>query len=139
MPRATVQSTIERRRHQLEQADEMTVRHSSVEGWAAVDGAGEAVVDVKFPVLFCERPVFTFGHELSDNVWPTQGAFPTVSATVVTWSFVTRGPTKRYWDGARLAVVVGGPDGMHSLLHYSFAGKAFRNPVLPDTGTNEPI
>jgi hypothetical protein len=137
--RASIQSNLEWRRYDLERADSFTAKYSVVQGAVYIGGAGEALAAVAFPVLFFERPIFTFGHELADNTWPVAGQFPVASASIAQWDIKVRPDTKQYWVGAELAICLTGPSDMRSHLHFRFSGQAFRNPVSADTNTTDTL
>lgn len=134
----SIQQNLERRRTQLAQQDAMTVKYSVVEGDIPVTGAGETLATVRFPIQFTEKPMFTFGHELADNVWPIPGAYPMVSATVVSWTKIERSGSRQYWTGASVAIVIDGA-AAQSILHFHFSGRAFRNPAADPARTTDTL
>lgn len=99
-----------------------------------VVGVGEAIIEIPFPVLFVERPGFTSGFSLDENVSPQLTNFPTYSAVVVQW---VRQPKKTTSDnansflyaGAILSVRLTGDVSQRATLHTRFEGKAMRNPL----------
>lgn len=96
----------------------------------------EALVTITFTQTFIEKPVFTFGSELSTNQAATSGSFPQLSATVHRWVTSPAGYSTLY-EGAVLGVVASGALGLAINLHYSFSGKC-TSPLVPaynDTGT----
>lgn len=129
-------SPLESRRAAVGRIDAMGAKVHRVQGFLTVDGAGEAAVEVAFPVWFIERPLCTFGGEMAENESPEAGGFPTVSVVVLAWAFQDYPGGVRYYSGARLAVVTTGRDGHQMLVHWQAEGKALRNPV-GDTGTTD--
>lgn len=114
----------------------MTVKVTRVSGYVLlVHGvditAAEGSVDIPFPVVFTEKPVFTFGAELDDNHRPLAGVFPTLAAVVARWQVVGRveGVTEGRFKGATVVTVSTGQAAQNIWLHYSFEGKAIRNPL----------
>lgn len=121
---------IEKNRDNTTRIDAMTVKVTEFSGRVQILGAGESAVDIQFPVLFSERPVFTYGGELDENHHPVAGSYPTISAIVDTWDQVgkTESSDGRF-KGARVVVVTTGTEGQHMWLHFSFTAKAMRNPL----------
>jgi hypothetical protein len=132
-------SATTRRGRSLESLAEQTVKNGMVHGFVEIDGTGEAMVDVTFPATFLEKPAFTFGFELADNTWPTDGAFPVYSASVITWVTSKRSNDRVYYLGARLGVVIFGVSDMRSILHYIAAGQKFTDPVNNDFSIGAPL
>lgn len=124
------QGRAERARTDRGRIDAMTVKETQVSGRVLVDGAGEAAIDVPFAVVFSERPIFTFGGELDVNHTPEATNFPTVSAVVLSWDKVDDidNVFDGRYKGARIAVVTTGKVDMKMWVHYSFQGRAMRNP-----------
>jgi hypothetical protein len=122
----------ETRRRGVERVDDMSAKDTTVTGFSAIDGVGEALVEVLFPVAFGQKPVFAFGGEL-DETTPTVvlGQFPSYSGVVVSWTVVNKitGAFSGYYTGCTIAVVVGGLPSQKSWLHWSFRAPAIRNPV----------
>lgn len=94
-------------------------------GFASIKDPGEAVISIPFPVRFFEKPSFTFGFELGENIAYTWGEVPTVSACVGRWVIGRRGETGAvFYDGAEVALVTTGPAEFTGILHYRFKGRA---------------
>lgn len=88
----------------------------------------ETTVDVTFPCWFIEKPALTFGAEVTDSIIEA-GAFPTVSAVVVSWTMVHEQRLGGgYYTGCRLALVVSGRDGQRFSINWNAEGKAVRAP-----------
>jgi hypothetical protein len=122
----------ERRRVYVEAAIERQVKQGVVQGLVNVDGVGESVVVVSFPVVFMEKPVFAPGLELADNYWLALGQFPLWAAVVAMWITDTSASGVVRYIGAEIGVNITGPDTLRSIFHYSFSGKSFSNPANRD-------
>lgn len=136
---------METRRDDVRRIEGMTVKVTRVTGYVllvhdAEVVTAEATVDLPFPVTFTEKPVFTFGSELADNHRALAGSYPTLSAVVVGWDTVGEvvGATEGRFVGATVVTVSSGQAGQNIWLHYSFEGKAIRNP-LNDVGTVDDV
>lgn len=127
---SVIQQSINSQRRYTETLSEQAVRDGACLGFVELEGSGEAIVDIEFPLRFLERPLFTAGLELRDNQWLTWGAFPTWSATVSKWVTETAGETRLY-VGAALAVVTFNAD--RADLHYSFKARSLTSPSGPPT------
>lgn len=134
---------IEARRDDISRVRQMEVKVTRVTGYVLISHedevtSAEASVDLPFPVVFTEKPVFTYGSELDANHRPLAGEYPTFSATVVNWDTVgaLAGATEGRYTAATVVVVTSGQAGQAIWLHYSFEGKAIRNPLssLEDLG-----
>lgn len=130
-----MRNPFEQRRADLDRIDSMMVKVHTVTGWLDVTNAGEASVDVNFPVWFIEKPGFYFGGELADGFSPVETDFPTISVMVLRWDIETRG-LGEYWVGATLGVVTTGAADQKVTVHWHMEGKALRNPV-GDNGETE--
>lgn len=113
---------------QARQLEDATGRVHTISGEFLVDGAGEALVPVNFPVVFIEKPRFHFGGELSPGSVITDGQFPTVSAVVGTWTYMER-QVQPFYRGATLCVVTTGPAEQKMMIHWTMTGRAITNPV----------
>jgi len=106
-----------------------------IKGRTRVLGLGEATVDIRFPVIYIEPPIFQFGGELAEGSSLVQGTFPTISAIVSQWEIDEPdldlfGQSLRIWyRGATLAIVTTGPPDTDVYLHWTFTGRAVSNPV----------
>lgn len=123
----------------------MTVKVTRVTGYVLlvheIDVASaEASVDIPFPVVFTEKPVFTYGAELATNHRALAGSFPTLNAVVARWTTKGEvvGATEGRFTGANVVTVTSGQGGQNIWLHYSFEGKAIRNP-LNDAGSVDDV
>lgn len=109
---------------------QQVVQHGIATGFVDLAGPGESTVEIAFPQIFAEKPVFTFGFELGPSSWIETGDFPVGTAVVTRWQNrqLNDMPT---WVGAKLAVVLVGIKGP-AVLHYDFKAKALATP----TGTS---
>jgi hypothetical protein len=84
--------------------------------------AGESYCDIVFPIRFYERPNFGFGFELGESQRPTEGQYPTISASIGAWDLGRRGATgAAFYTGATLFITLA-PYGVSGSLHYRFVG-----------------
>lgn len=122
----------EQRRSQLERMADFGVTMTEVSGVATTYGTGEFSSEAKFNVLFLERPTPSISWEILDpegmSVPPVAGQWPTVSSGVFAWEVDSRGPDDWY-IGATIGSVITGIDTQLINIHWSFRGRAFRNPV----------
>lgn len=101
-----------------------------ISGEFPFQGAGEGKVDVIFPVMFMEKPIFTFGAEVPDSQTIVSGKYPTISAAVAEWKMLERPPITRLYYGCSVIVVVGGYQSQKLIVHWSLEGTALMNPGL---------
>lgn len=120
---------LEARRGATGRLDSLTGRVHTVQGFFDLDGAGEALLDVNFPVWFMERPLFTFGAEMRAGNALSVGAYPTISVLVLRWSMKDYPGGVSYFAGATLVVVADGTADQSMLVHWRVEGKALRNPT----------
>lgn len=141
MPAYRPRGLMESRREDVKRIDAMTVKVTRVTGRVLVVGSGEVTVNIPFAVNFTEKPVFNFGGELDDNHRATAGRYPTVSGVIVGWEVVKEieGATDGYFVAADIALVTTGQDDQNMWFHYSFEGKAIRNPLLDIEGTDDSL
>ncbi len=131
---------METRRETVRRIDAMTVKVTRVSGRLLVGGQGEGSVDVPFPVEFVERPIFNFGGELDVNHRATAGRYPSVSAVIVDWVIIgANNGTEGHFKGATLAVTSRGTAGQKMWIHYTFEGKALRNPLNATDATDQAL
>ena len=101
-----------------------------ISGEFPFQGAGEGKVDVVFPVMFTEKPMFTFGAEIPDGQTIASGAYPTISACVAEWKMLERPPITRLYYGCSVLVVVGGYQSQKLLVHWNLEATALTNPGI---------
>ena len=139
---SSIQAPFEKRRGGIERQRSVQGRNHRVEGrfpfTNPITGAGESVVAVNFPVWFIDKPSMSFGGELDINEVLIDGAFPTLSALVKTWTTQVRdGAT--YYVGANLLVVSSGAPNQRMFVHWQMEGKALVNPLLQPHNTDDAI
>lgn len=119
--------------------EDMAAKITRFIGRVLVVNAGEAAVEVNFPVLFSQRPIFGYGGELDENHHATLLSYPTISAVVTDWVTVPTGVgLEPRFRGARIAVVTTGVPDQQMWLHFSFEATAIRNPTNT-IGTTEDV
>jgi len=113
---------------------------TAVEGTFLVDGSGEAVKIVNFPIKFINRPVFTTGGELHLDTTPVPGQYPTMSCVINRWATEQHaGFSKMYFVGAQLLVVTTGPATQRLWVHWRASGVAIVNPAVEHSLTSDSI
>lgn len=138
--RPPTQAPLEDRRGTVNRVESMSGRDHFVQGHLTLAGAGEASIEVRFPVWFIEKPIFTFGGELAEGESPTQTKYPTISAVVLRWILQEYPGDIHYWSGAILGAVSTGIPEQNLVLHWQFQGRALRNPTSDSGGdTNSTI
>lgn len=115
----------------LQRVHEASAKETWVMGRVLVQGVGETMVDVTFPVTFGERPlpVLGGGEYINDHM-PEWNAFPTCQAVVVKWNTkTTSGGTGQpdYYTGATLAITTTGPVDQRIEMSFAFVGVALTN------------
>lgn len=108
---------------------DFSARQFTVCGEILVNGVGESVVSVPFPVVFIERPLFHFGGVLDDNQTVTAGSYPTLSAVVSSFDVKRSGIEKTEYTGANIAITTTGVAEQRMVLCWFFVGKALVNPI----------
>lgn len=135
--RPPTQAPLEDRRGVIERIEGMAGRVHRVQGHFSKKGAGEASIEVRFPVWFIEKPIFTFGGELAENTSPTTRKFPTISVIVLNWILQEYPGDINYYIGAILGPVSTGTSDQEIIVHWQFEGKALRNPTSDSGGTTD--
>lgn len=132
----TAQVGMEKRRSDLARIDNSSIKTTHVNGFELIQDAGDATVEITFPVIFTEKPSMDFGGELDENQSPETGNFPTVSVVVVAWKKayedrVGGGEGAPGWYvGATLAVVTTGRADHRMWVHWGAKGKAITDPAM---------
>jgi hypothetical protein len=121
----TVQKALAAQRNYSETLTEQSVRNGTAAGFVELDGEGESTVAITFPIRFIEKPIFTVGLELADNVWLSFGNFPIWSATIGGWT-TAPADNEPLIVGALIGIYVSGA--ARSILHYQFQGRSLTNP-----------
>lgn len=124
---------LEGRRHEVERSTSILADRLEVEGFVELTGAGEATLEVEFPVAFTEIPSISDGGHLIEGQVLVAGQFPRWNVGVAQWRTMPNRPgAAPLYTGALLVIVAEGPEGMRSVAHYQFRGRALRNPISPD-------
>lgn len=125
----------ERRRSDIVHSQETQATEHIVKGSTEIEGAGETFLEVAFPVVYINKPTFMLAGELGSLSSPVPGAFPTLSAIVVSWDIDTPdldlygASLRQHYRGATLAVVTTGVETQTMRVHWTFMGMAITNPV----------
>lgn len=133
---SNIQRSIRDQRNYIETLAEQTIRDGHVHGFIDLASDGEVIAEIKFPIAFMEKPVFTYGLELGKNLWFSYGQFPIHSATVGRWT-IQRPADSTLYVGAAIGIVVIGA--ARSILHYSFEGRSFTVPTGTETTVSTPL
>lgn len=109
-------------------------RQLEVVGLIEIVGAGEATVDVSFPVRFVEHPSFSFGGEMVENSAITAGQHPTISIMVLRWMTEEATPgtleqDQQIFVGASLIIVTTGIPDQRQRAHFQVRGRGIVSPV----------
>lgn len=118
----------EARRGTTNRLDDVTGKIHSIQGFVNIVGAGEAILDVNFPVWFLEKPLFTFGGEMAPGEVLTAGQYPMISMIVHSWVMKDYPNNVSYFAGAHLIVVTTGSATQRLIGHWQAQAKALRNP-----------
>lgn len=113
-----------------------SVQNGDATGFIKIDGAGECIATIEFPIKFTKKPVFTAGLELAENLSLTWGGFPIWAATVGGWG-TDRADGEPIYAKAVVGIVVFGVEG--ATLHYRFAAPSYTNPINADLSMNTPL
>lgn len=120
---------MEDRRAEVGRIEAMSGQEIRTFGFVEVEGSGELVFDVVFPVRYLERPFFSFGAELMPNQGIVTGSYPTVSQIVKSWTkFVAADGVTEYYTGATIVAVLMGHAEIRSILHWQVLAMAIMNP-----------
>ena len=101
---------------------------ASVCGRIPINSAGEAIMDVMFPVKFTSQPNFTYGFALQEGEGVISGRMPGGTATVQKWTTVQRLPNTVFYTGARIIAVTTGLKYQKMILNFDFSGVALSDP-----------
>lgn len=122
--------TLVQRAQDVDRIEDMGGGIHRVCGTIQLDGAGEIVVAVNFPVTFIEKPSISDGGEMGPSSALQNGSFPTVNGIVKDWKWTVRADTGvRFYAGASFAIKVTGQPEQSVFYHYQMEGRALRNPV----------
>lgn len=130
---------LEARRGAANRLDSITGKVHSIEGFFDIEGAGEAILEIKFPVWFIEKPTFGFGGEMAPGQVLVTGAYPMLSVLVHHWLMHDYPGGVSYFAGAVLIIVTTGPDDQRLVGHWRARGRALRNPGGETLTVDAPI
>lgn len=123
---------MEQRRTDIQRVEAASAQYTQVYGRIRVTGIGETVAEIRFPVIYSERPFPLFGCETDVAAATRYEYFPTVNAIVSEWITTGTGVYQRF-SGAKLSVRTTGAAAFHGsaeqriYLSYAFAGVALTN------------
>ena len=103
---------------------------TQVGGKIKINNAGEAYIEIEFPVYFTDIPSVSFGYEINDVKSIAKGSAPTVTAEIYEWETYERPPSSRFYTGAKMVVVSTGPPLIKFIVHWQATGIAFTNPIF---------
>lgn len=106
---------------------------TQVEARVDVRGSGESRVTIDFPVIYSEKPIFTFGGELDLNQTPEETNFPVISVMVLTWDTIEKSDQRTFYRGCEVGIVCLGKERQRAIAHCVFEGMAFRDPTIGDS------
>jgi hypothetical protein len=125
----------EQRRMDVKRQDDSTPKVTRVSGRVLIQGVGQILTDVNFPVWFSERPIVSFGCELDENFQPVTGSFPTADVCVVNWTKENSSQGfEGYFRGCQLALTVTGSADQQLWVHWTMEAKALRGPTTGPSG-----
>ena len=127
---------VESRRAYVESQAQLMIRDGVAQGTVDIEGSGEAIVDIAFPIKFTDPPIFSAGLELSANASLEWGKFPVWAATVASWHTESVVNNILY-TGATVGIVTF--NGPRTKLHYSFAGRSYTTPIDSSTSVNQTL
>lgn len=123
-----------RRRWNQQKADSwglgaMSAGPTRCSGQFQLDGAGEAEVQITFPVSFSAKPLLSFSGEVRDGDILVSARMPSISMMVLRWTVEDNPPYSVLYTGAVLGVVTSGPPGTRMYATWHMDGTAFTNHV----------
>lgn len=102
-----------------------------------VIGAGEAVVDVTFPVYFVDKPKHYKGGELQSGESFTTGSFPTTDIVILQWDTRLRDDGTAVYSGATIGIVTTGIPGQLSTVQFHAEGIGIRQTTSDATAADD--
>ena len=130
---------LEARQNDRNLAQNSLMSRTQVEARVDVHGSGESRVEIRFPVIFSEKPIFTFGGELALGSTPEETAYPVISVMVLTWTTIDKSDQRTYYTGCEVGVVCLGKERQRAIAHCLFEGMAFRDPTVGNRTVGGPI
>jgi hypothetical protein len=129
MRRNDIGGALEVRRGEVDRQASAEAQYFKVSGEIEMNGSGEAVIAVSFPVYFVDKPSFSFGAELGAGEPLTAGQLPTGHLVVAQWGERQRDNGSIVYAGATFAVVTTGPATQTLILHWHMEGVGLRGPT----------
>ncbi len=124
-----ISTAIEIRRGEVERIANAQSQNFKVTGEIQINGVGEAIKSVMFPVLFTEKPVPGFGPQLGPGQLVVAGQLPTCSVVVLQWHEYVRDDGSVIYAGATFGIVTTGPAGQVMHLGWSMEEVGLRGPI----------
>lgn len=119
------------RRATIDQISQVGAQDTWVSGRVRIEGVGEVLVEVKFPVTFGERPLPLLGAaEIDPSYSPREGFFPEVKCAITRWDTIgkTAGTDPAdYYTGVQISVRTAGDRDQRVWMSYAFVGTALTN------------
>lgn len=113
----------------IHDASTMQAKQTSLSGQYMINGAGEAIVEVYFPVRFVEKPLVTFGFEMKDGEVYIPGQMATGSGVVLDWITEEKPPVSRIYIGCVIGAVTTGQKYQKMIGVWQANGVAYTDPV----------
>jgi hypothetical protein len=133
MPRAHGPAdAFERRRGDVEQVNNAGAQYFKVSGIIEVIGPGEATISISFPVLFVDKPAFSYGPEVGSGQPTTIGNLPKCSVVVIAWDERVRNDGSVIYVGVQYAILTEGPADQVLFLQWHMEGVGLRDPIDED-------
>jgi len=140
----------EKRRGDLVRSANIQATTHVASGTNEIIGSGEILLNLSFPVIFIQHPLFLYGSELGPGSELTAGNYPVLSAMVTYWDIddpdlaLYGTSLRRHFKGVQIAVTSSGPENQRLYLHWQFTGLALSNPVggrrgVPATGETSTV
>lgn len=125
-----MQQGLEHRRGHIARTADAGVQTHVLSSTAPIMGNGVAIIPVKFPVTFTEKPAFVTGWDLGQlqGSNDADAIFPGVQLGVKDWEVEERLPGIFIYKGATLVVTVENSPGV-IYVHWQITGYAYRNPI----------
>lgn len=115
----------------------VAARPQVLSGQIQINGSGDSIVNIPFPIQFSQKPILSFGGDLEHGQSVTIGSLPTVSMIVTRWDIVGSPPLQLFYQGATVAIVTSGVDDQIMYAHYTFTGVALSNPTNGNSSSLE--
>ncbi len=117
----------------VQRVDQTTPDVYVVGGRYLIDGMGESIQSVNFPIKFIEIPLFSYGFELAPGHALESGSFPSGTSIITKWSTVSDEiagyQAQELYEGATIGVSLVGSSGQKIWVHWRMEGVAIVSPV----------